>query len=100
MPFIRVNGELAEIVPTVPGRAKLVYLACEPEDRLPTEIQYGEGEGGDRFGRGRLSLIEDGPILLVERVEPALAEALDARKLVLKLHTKFFLKRHRQRPPE
>ena len=33
MPFIRVNGELAEIVPTVPGRAKLVYLACEPGSR-------------------------------------------------------------------
>jgi hypothetical protein len=70
MQLIRINGELAEIVPTVPGRAKLVYLACEPEGRLPTEAKYAGVDLSRLDGRQRISL--DGGVLLIERVEPNL----------------------------
>ena len=55
MRLVRLDGELAEIVPTVPGRAKLVYLACEPKGRLSTEVEYGEMKLLDRLGCERLT---------------------------------------------
>jgi hypothetical protein len=68
--LVRIDGELAEIVPTAPGRAKLVYLACEPKGRLPTGVEYGEMKLLDRLGCERLTLKDDGRVLFVERVEP------------------------------
>lgn len=87
MQLIRINGELAEIVPTVPG-AQLVYLACEPEDRLPREIQYAPLGLHHRFRRGRLTLIDDGRVLLVQRLEPDLLEGFNPRKLIRQLLVK------------
>jgi hypothetical protein len=88
--FVRIDGELAEIVPTAPGRAKLVYLACEPKGRLPTEVQ--EMKLLDRLGFERLTLKDDGRVLFVERVEPDFRDPLNPLKLIRKLLAKVGLK--------
>ncbi len=93
--FVRVNGELAEVVPTVSGRAKLVcaklvYLAREPEGRFPTEVEYSPLHLGDRL-RGEGRLLGDPDVLLIERVEPDLRHPLNLRKLVRQLLAKLGL---------
>jgi len=98
--LLRIDGQLARIVPTGPARAKLVYLAGEPEDRLPTEVEYALLEFDARRRRGRLSLKEGGRVLLVERIEPNLRDTLNAGEFVQKLLAKFGFKRHRHRPSE
>ena len=90
MQLIRINGELAEVVPTTPGRAKLVYFACEPEDRLPTEVEYAGVDLSRLRVNQRISL-DDAGVLLIERVEPELRDPLNPRKLILQLLAKFGL---------
>jgi hypothetical protein len=97
--FVRINGALAEIVPLSAGRAKLVYLASEPEDRLPTEIEYAGIDLGRGERRQRV-VLKSSNVLLVERVEPDLGDSFDPRKLIPKLLAKFRFKRHAQRPSE
>lgn len=69
MRYLRVNGELAEVIPVSLTRAKLVYLVCEPQDGLPTELHY---HGPDRFLDGwiKFSREDDPTVLLVERIQP------------------------------
>jgi hypothetical protein len=81
--LIRINGELAEIVPAGVGRAKLVYFACEPEGRLPTEVEYAGVDFRGLDGRQRIFL--DPGVLRIERVEEDVTHPLNPRKLVLEL---------------
>jgi hypothetical protein len=92
MQFIRIDGELAEIVPTGSGRAKLVYFTCEPEGRLPTEVEYRPLHLGGSDGIGRLSL-KNPDVLLIERFQPRFLDAFNPRKLVGKLLAKFGFER-------
>jgi hypothetical protein len=79
--LVRINGELAEVIPAGAGRAQLVYLAGQPEDRLPTEVEYAPLKLEGRFRRERVTL-KSPDVLLVERVEPDVRHALDPRHLV------------------
>ncbi len=91
MRLVKINGALAEIVPAGAGRAKLVYLAGQSEDRLPTEVEYLPLELDRGPGRERVTL-KSPDVLLVERVQPDLVDALDLRQRVVELLTKLFLK--------
>ena len=99
MRLLLIDGELAEVVPSVPGRAKLVYFACEPEDRLPTEIEYLPLDPLDSFP-GRLSHKDGGQVMPVEGAEPNLLETFDLGQLIRKLIAKLLFKRHSQRSSE
>lgn len=87
-----INGELAEIVRVDATRAKIVYLTCEPEDRLPTEVRYPPQHLGGCLGRKRV-VLQGADILLIERVKPRFVEARNLRHLAHEAVAKLRFKR-------